>query len=212
MTDEQEKQALITGEDGITRCFWAGPQADYTIYHDKEWGNPVSSDTRLFEKICLEGFQSGLSWYTILSKRENFRDAFHGFDIGKVAAMGEADVEKLVQNAGIIRHRGKIKSTINNANRALELIREKGSLAAHFWSFEPDDSERPDLITRGSIPGYTELSTSISKDLKKRGWSFVGPTTVYAFMQAMGMVNDHLHGCHYRDVVEDARRKFVRPV
>ena len=211
MSETDQDKGLITGEDGITRCFWAGPQPDYVTYHDEEWGNPVDSDTRLFEKICLEGFQSGLSWYTILSKRENFRDAFHGFEIEKVAAMGEDDVERLVQNAGIIRHRGKIKSTINNANRALELVREKGSLAAHFWAFEPDESERPKVISRGTIPGSTDLSAAISKDLKKRGWSFVGPTTIYAFMQAMGMVNDHLHGCHYREVIEQARREFVRP-
>ena len=211
MAEGEKEKGLLTGEDGITRCFWAGPQPDYVTYHDKEWGYPVACDTRLFEKICLEGFQSGLSWYTILSKRENFRDAFHGFEIEKVALMGDEDVERLVQNAGIIRHRGKIKSTINNANRALELIREKGSLAAHFWAYEPNESERPKVITRDTIPGSTELSAEISKDLKKRGWSFVGPTTIYAFMQAMGLVNDHVHGCHLREKVEQARRAFVRP-
>lgn len=207
----EEKPSLIDDEDGLKRCFWAGPQEDYKTYHDEEWGNPVSNDNRLFEKICLEGFQSGLSWYTILSKRENFREAFHGFDIKKVARMGEADIEKQVQNAGIIRHRGKIKSTINNANRALELIEEKGSLAAHFWSYEPGPEDRPVEITRGTIPGSTEISTTISKDLKKRGWSFVGPTTVYAFMQAMGMVNDHIEGCFCRERIEKARAEFVRP-
>ena len=204
-----EKAPLITGEDGKIRCFWAGPQEDYLIYHDEEWGNPVKDDTRLFEKICLEGFQSGLSWYTILSKRENFREAFHGFDIEKVAAMTEADIEKQVQNAGIIRHRGKIKSTINNAQRALELIEEKGSLAKHFWSYEPKN--RKHFKSIADVPGTTDVSTAISKDLKKRGWSFVGPTTAYAFMQAMGMVNDHLEGCYCHARIEKARKEFVRP-
>ena len=209
MTDDEK--GLITGDDGIVRCFWAGPQADYVIYHDEEWGVPVGCDTRLFEKICLEGFQSGLSWYTILSKRENFREAFHGFEIAKVAAMTDDDVEAQVQNAGIIRHRGKIKSTINNANRALELIEEKGSLAAYFWAYEPKEEDRPKVIAKESIPGFTDVSTAISKDLKKRGWSFVGPTTVYAFMQAMGMVNDHIHGCQFRERIEKLRAEFVRP-
>lgn len=206
MTD---KPALITGEDGKTRCFWAGPQEDYLIYHDEEWGNPVKNDTRLFEKICLEGFQSGLSWYTILSKRENFREAFHGFDIEKVAAMGDVDIEKQVLNAGIIRHRGKIKSTINNAKKAIELIEEKGSLAKHFWSYEP--ANRAHFKTILDVPATTDISTTISKDLKKRGWSFVGPTTAYAFMQAMGMVNDHLEGCYCFDKIEKARAEFMRP-
>ncbi len=204
-----EKKSLITGEDGKTRCFWAGPQEDYLIYHDEEWGYPVSSDTRLFEKICLEGFQSGLSWYTILSKRENFREAFHGFEIEKVAGMGDADIEKQVQNAGIIRHRGKIKSTINNARRAIELIEEKGSLAKHFWSYEPKN--RAPIKSRSEVPATTDVSTAISKDLKKRGWSFVGPTTAYAFMQAMGLINDHIVGCYCYDRVEKARAEFTRP-
>lgn len=204
-----EKVSLITGEDGKIRCFWAGPQEDYLIYHDEEWGNPVKSDTRLFEKICLEGFQSGLSWYTILSKRENFREAFHGFDIEKVAAMTEDDIEKQVQNAGIIRHRGKIKSTINNARKAIELIEEKGSLARHFWSYEPKNREIIKSIS--DVPATTDVSTAISKDLKKRGWSFVGPTTAYAFMQAMGMVNDHIEGCYCHARIEKARAEFIRP-
>jgi len=204
-----DKQDLITGEDGTTRCFWAGPQADYIDYHDNEWGNPVKDDTRLFEKICLEGFQSGLSWYTILSKRENFRKAFHGFDIKKVASMGEADIERLVLDAGIIRHRGKIKSTINNANRALELIEEQGSLAKYFWSYEPKN--RAPINSRADVPATTDVSTAISKDLKRRGWSFVGPTTAYAFMQAMGMVNDHIVGCHAYERIEKLRAEFIRP-
>ena len=204
---------LITGEDGITRCAWAGSSADYLDYHDNEWGHPVADDTRLFEKICLEGFQSGLSWITILRKRENFRKAFAGFDIPTVAKFGDKEIEELVQDAGIIRHRGKIKSVINNANRALEMQEEFGSLAIYFWAQEPDESERPkvcDFETLRTL-GKTERSTAISKDLKKRGWSFVGPTTVYAFMQAMGMVNDHLEGCYHRQVVEEKRAAFIRP-
>lgn len=204
-----EKASLILGEDGKTRCFWAGPQEDYVVYHDEEWGNPVKSDTRLFEKICLEGFQSGLSWYTILSKRENFREAFHWFDIEKVAAMGDADIEKQVQNAGIIRHRGKIKSTINNARKAIELIEEQGSLAKYFWSYEPKN--RAPIKSISDVPATTDISTAISKDLKKRGWSFVGPTTAYAFMQAMGMVNDHIVGCYCYEKIEKARAEFIRP-
>lgn len=202
---------LITDEAGITRCFWAGPQPDYVTYHDTEWGFPVADDTRLFEKICLEGFQSGLSWYTILSRRENFREAFHGFDIEKVAAMGDADVEKQVQNTGIIRHRGKIVSTINNARRALELIKEEGSLAHYFWKYEPDPETRPPIKSRADVPAMTDGSKQLSKDLKKRGWTFVGPTTAYAFMQAMGLVNDHIEGCFCRPLVEEARKNFKKP-
>lgn len=211
MAETDEISGLITDENGVTRCFWAGPQPDYVIYHDTEWGYPVSDDNRLFEKICLEGFQSGLSWYTILSKRENFRKAFHNFEISKVAAMTDKDVEAQVQNAGIIRHRGKITSTINNANRALEVVSEFGSLAKYFWAWEPGPEDRPEKITRGTIPGSTPTSTALSKDLKKRGWSFVGPTTVYAFMQAMGLVNDHVEGCDFREKVEQARAAFKRP-
>ena len=166
------------------------------------------------EKICLEGFQSGLSWLTILRKRENFRTAFRDFDFHKVARFGDKQVERLVQDAGIVRHRGKIESTINNARRARELQKECGSLAAYFWQYEPAASERPKKMTKAALMkmGKTDVSVAISKDLKKRGWSFVGPTTVYAFMQAMGMVNDHLEGCAQRAVVERARKKFKRPV
>ena len=204
---------LIEGPDGMVRCAWHGNQDDYLAYHDREWGRPVSDDTRLFEKICLEGFQSGLSWLTILRKRENFRAAFAGFDFEKVARFTDDDVERLVQDAGIIRHRGKIVSTINNAKRALELRDEFGSLAAYFWSHEPPASERPssyDWATLRAMP-KTATSTAISKDLKKRGWSFVGPTTVYAFMQAMGLVNDHVEGCYSRPEVDAARAAFDRP-
>lgn len=177
----------------LVRCSWAGSDELYRHYHDREWGRPVTDDTRLFEKLCLEGFQSGLSWLTILKKRENFRLAFHGFDIDKVAAMGEADIERLLLDADIIRHRGKIASTINNAKKAQAIRDEFGSLATYVWRFEPDRSRGP--IRPGEIPSETEISKRLSKDLKKRGFSFVGPTTVYAFMQAMGLVNDHIDAC-----------------
>jgi len=204
---------LVTGEDGLTRCFWQQGGPDYTAYHDEEWGRPVVDDTRLFEKICLEGFQAGLSWLTILRKRENFRAGFAGFDPARVARFGEADVERLLGDAGIVRHRGKIESTINNARRALDLIEERGSLAAYFWSFEPRPEERPATLDKATLMslGKTAASTRLSKDLKKRGWSFVGPTTVYAFMQAMGMVNDHIEGCFCRAESERARASFLRP-
>jgi DNA-3-methyladenine glycosylase I len=195
--------------DVKTRCGWAGTEPIYVEYHDKEWGRPVTSDTRLFEKICLEGFQSGLSWLTILKKRENFRKAFAGFDIDTVAAMGEADIERMLQDAGIIRHRGKIASTINNARRAQDLQKEFGSLAAYFWGFEPKDERG--AIMAGQIPSETEVSKALSKDLRKRGWSFVGPTTVYAFMQAMGLVNDHVDGCFCHAEVDAARGRLKRP-
>jgi len=193
------------------RCRWPGEDDKYIRYHDEEWGHPVVDDTRLFEKICLEGFQSGLSWLTILRKRENFRTAFQGFDIAKVADFIDVDIERLVQDEGIIRHRGKIVSTINNAKRALELQAEFGSLAAYFWAYEPGKDERPAVVTHEAIPASTPISTAISKDLKKRGWSFAGPTTCYAFMQAMGMVNDHIEGCFCRERVEAARTALKRP-
>ncbi|MET3599023.1 DNA-3-methyladenine glycosylase I [Martelella mangrovi] len=210
MTD---KPGLIASEDGKLRCFWHGNLPDYLRYHDEEWGRPVTDDFRLFEKICLEGFQSGLSWLTILRKRENFRDAFDGFDFHKVARYSEADVERLLGNAGIIRHRGKIEATINNAGRAIEMEREFGSLAAWFWAREPGPDERPETVDRQTLVANptTPVSVKISKELKKRGWKFVGPTTVYAFMQAMGLVNDHLEGCCCRGEVERLRAELVRP-
>ena len=180
------------------RCFWCGEDELYVHYHDHEWGVPMYDDTRLFEKICLEGFQSGLSWYTILKRRETFRVAFKKFDIQKVARFTETDVERLLQDTGIIRHRGKIEATINNAQCALALIAEFGSLDAYFWQYVPPASERPATITRSTIPASTPTSTRLSKDLKKRGWKFVGPTTCYAFMQAMGLVDDHIEGCMKR--------------
>lgn len=209
-----EKTGLVTGEDGLARCFWQGSQEDYRRYHDAEWGFPVTDDIRLFEKICLEGFQSGLSWITILRKRENFRAAFAGFDFEKVALFGDDDIARCLADTGIVRHRGKIVSTINNAGRAVELKREFGTLARYFWSFEPKPEERParmDYATLVANP-TSAASVRLSKDLKKRGWTFVGPTTVYAFMQAMGLVNDHIEGCICRDQVEALRAKFKRPV
>ena len=179
------------------RCFWVSDDPLYITYHDEEWGRPVTDDHRLFEKICLEGFQSGLSWLTILRKRENFRAAFDGFDFNKVAGYGEEDVARLLADAGIVRHQGKIRSTINNAARAQELAKEAGSLAAFFWRYVPPAQERPQRNTAEALRAlaHTPTSTRLSKDLKKRGWSFVGPTTCYAFMQAMGLVNDHEEGC-----------------
>lgn len=202
---------LIEGADGRVRCFWPGTLPDYLRYHDEEWGRPVSDGSRLFEKICLEGFQSGLSWLTILRKRENFRQAFSGFDFHAVAGFGAADVERLLGDAGIVRHRGKIVSTINNARRAMELEREFGSLAAFFWGFEPAREERVDLASYRAVTS-SDASKRMSKELKRRGWSFVGPTTAYAFAQAMGLVNDHLEGCFCRPLVEEARARFARPV
>ncbi len=180
-------------------------------YHDDEWGRPVVDDHRLFEKLCLEGFQSGLSWLTILRKREHFRRAFRGFDPTLVARFTARDVERLVQDAGIVRHRGKITSTINNARRVCEIVDEFGSLSAYIWQWEPAARERTVRVDRTSIPATTPTSVALSKDLKKRGWTFVGPTTVYAFMQAMGLVNDHLRGCAVRAEVEAARQKVKRP-
>ena len=204
---------LLTGADGKRRCWWHGGLDDYLAYHDAEWGRPVTDDTRLFEKICLEGFQSGLSWLTILRKRANFRAAFAGFDIDRVAEFTGKDVERLLQDAGIVRHRGKIEAAINNAQRARELRDECGSLAAYVWRHEPAPEDRPTALTRAVLGALakTPASTAMSKDLKKRGWRFVGPTTVYAFMQAMGLVNDHIEGCCVREVVEQERQALARP-
>lgn len=191
---------LLRADDGLTRCVWCGSDPLYMHYHDTEWGFPVRDDRRLFEKLCLEGFQAGLSWITILRKRENFRAAFAHFDIEKVARFGARDVTRLLGNAGIVRHRGKIEATINNARRCAELIDTGESLAAYVWRFEPEPKSRPRKITWDTLRtmNTTPESTALSRDLKKRGWNFVGPTTMYAFMQAMGLVNDHVHGCHAR--------------
>ncbi len=194
----------------MERCAWAGELPDYIEYHDSEWGRPVTDDNRLFEKLCLEGFQSGLSWLTVLRKRPQFRKQFRDFDIAKVARMTPADVDRLLQDPGIIRHRGKIDSTINNARRALEIVNEFGTLAAYIWQFEPEPGKAPDAP--GTILAETDASRALSKDLRKRGFSFVGPTTVYAFMQAMGLVNDHYAHCFYRKPCEDERKRLKRPL
>ncbi|MDX2144513.1 MAG: DNA-3-methyladenine glycosylase I [Rhodospirillaceae bacterium] len=197
----------IKGPDGQPRCRWCAATADYLRYHDTEWGFPVGDDIRLFEKICLEGFQSGLSWRTILAKRENFRAAFHGFDFNRVARFGPRDVARLLKDEGIVRHRGKIEAVINNARRVLELVKEEGSLAAYIWRFEPDAQ----TLAKPQTASISAASIALSKDLKKRGWNFVGPTTVYAFMQAMGLINDHVGDCVIRPKAESARKKFKRP-
>ena len=198
---------------GLQRCFWVDGSDLYDAYHDHEWGRPVTDDIRLFEKISLEGFQAGLSWITILKKRENFRAGFDGFDFHKVAKYTEADVQRLLANAGIIRHRGKIEAAINNAGRAIDMQREFGSLARYFWQFEVDVSKRPNKVTVEVLRSFTTApeSVALSKDLKKRGWKFVGPTTMYAFMQAMGLVNDHQHDCHVRPIAANARKSTKIP-
>jgi DNA-3-methyladenine glycosylase I len=206
-------ERLVRGDDGVVRCFWGASAPEYIAYHDAEWGFPVDDDRRLFEKLCLEGFQSGLSWLTILRKRDGFRRAFANFDFQQVAGFGAKDVERLLSDASIVRHRGKIEATINNAARAVELVEEQGSLASYVWSFEPDTASRPKRLTWDVLLGMSQTpeSQALAKDLKRRGWRFVGPTTAYAFMQAMGLVNDHLHGCDAREVVEQARADFRPP-
>ena len=196
--------ALHSIEPGVARCWWAGTDPLFIDYHDTEWGFPVTDDVRLFEKLSLEGFQAGLSWLTVLRKRENFRAAFAGFDFRQIATFGESDVVRLLEDAGIIRHRGKIEATINNARKAIDLVDEFGSLAGYVWGFAPDRPEPPD-----ELAAFTPESTALSRDLKRRGWKFVGPTTVYAFMQAMGLVNDHFAGCVVRGRAEEARRAMV---
>ena len=199
--------ATIPGPDGRPRCLWCGGVAEFFPYHDNEWGFPVEDDQRLFEKLCLESFQSGLSWRTILAKRENFRVAFRGFDIDRVARFSQRDVTRLLSDEGIVRHRGKIEAVINNARCARELIESEGSLAAYVWRYEPDSK----TLGQPQTQSTSAESVAMSKDLKKRGWKFVGPTTVYAFMQAMGLVNDHVEGCVIRTGVDKARRQFKRP-
>ena len=213
MVPTELTKGLRRRTDGTLACWWGEGHDDYEAYHDSEWGMPVIDDVRLYEKMCLEGFQSGLSWLTILRKRENFRAAFSGFDFEAVARFGDADVERLLGNAGIVRHRGKIEATINNADAALDTIEAYGSLAAFFWSFEPQPGERPAVIDYGTLTAMptTPESTALSKALRKMSWRFVGPTTCYALMQASGIVNDHLEGCHCRPVIETARTALVRP-
>ena len=193
------------GADGKARCRWCAATPEYVAYHDTEWGFPVDDDRRLFEKLSLEGFQSGLSWRTILAKRDNFRAAFREFDFDRVARFGARDVKRLLADAGIVRHRGKIEAVINNAQRARELVKREGSLAAFIWRYEPDKLHRPQTLST------SPESIALSKDLKKLGWGFVGPTTVYAFMQAMGLINDHVEDCMIHRKVEKARKSFKRP-
>ncbi|EJF90322.1 DNA-3-methyladenine glycosylase I [Bartonella tamiae] len=196
-----QKKGLITGVDGKERCFWVGNNSLYCTYHDKEWGKVVKDPYRLFEKICLEGFQAGLSWLTILTKRENFRSAFEGFDYNKIALYDENKVASLLQDKGIVRHQGKICSVINNAKRVLELEQTETQLSDYFWSFKPSEEERFDRVDYETLIAHptTPASHRLSKDLKKRRWTFVGPTTCYSFMQAVGIVNDHIEGCFCRE-------------
>ena len=207
------REGLFTDATHTRRCWWCEATPFYRHYHDTEWGFPVADERRLFEKICLEGFQAGLSWLTILNKRENFRRAFANFEAEQVSEFDESDVKRLLQDAGIVRHAGKIASTINNAQRVIELRREFGSLGAYVWKMEPDAASRPPSITHEVAKAMptSAASVALSKDLKKRGWSFVGPTTMYAFMQAMGLVNDHLEGCASREAALKARAAFAPP-
>jgi DNA-3-methyladenine glycosylase I len=199
--------ATIIGPDGKSRCRWCAAAPEFLGYHDTEWGFPVSDDRRLFEKLCLECFQSGLSWRTILAKRENFRAAFHDFDFDKIARFTNRDLERLLKDRGIVRHRGRIEAVINNARRAQELVKREGSLAAFIWRYEPDVEQ----LAKPQTASTSAASMALSKDLKKQGWKFVGPTTVFAFMQAMGLINDHVEACVIRAKVERARRSFKRP-
>jgi len=200
-------EKLIVGADGKSRCRWCGAAPEFLAYHDTEWGFPVSDDHRLFEKLSLESFQSGLSWRTILARRENFRAAFHGFDFDRIARFTQRDVTRLLKDEGIVRHRGKIEATINNARQAQELVKQEGSLAAFVWRYEPDAKQ----LAEPQSASTSAESLALSKDLKKMGWKFVGPTTVYAFMQAMGLINDHAEECVIRAKVERARKRFKRP-
>ena len=204
---------LLTDTFEITRCAWCGEDTEYQRYHDTEWGVPIVNDQILFQKICLEGFQAGLSWLTVLRKRDNFMKEFDKFDFKKVSQYGDKDISRCLVNPGIIRHRGKIKSTINNAKKAIELVNEFGSLASFFWSFEPSIKNRPEKLTYAVASQITMSTESIalSKALKKRGWTFVGPTICYSFMQAMGIVNDHVLGCSRRDDIETLRDVLIRP-
>jgi DNA-3-methyladenine glycosylase I len=209
--DRVDDDGIVRGEDCVRRCWWADSSPDYRAYHDHEWGFPVKDDRRLFEKLSLEAFQAGLSWLTILRKREAFRRAFAEFRFDQVARFDERDVERLLADASIVRNRAKIEAVINNARQAVKLVQNEGSIASYIWRFEPRD--RPSPLDRIALTerSQTPDSRALAKDLKLRGWQFVGPTTVYAFMQAMGLVNDHLDGCDARPVVEQARAKFTTP-
>ena len=199
--------ATIVGPDGKSRCRWCGAAPEFLDYHDTEWGFPVSDDHRLFEKLSLESFQSGLSWRTILAKRENFRAAFHDFDFDRIARFTQRDLNRLLKDEGIVRHRGKIEAVINNARRTQELVKQEGSLAAFIWRYEPGKKQ----LAKPQTASTSAESLALSKDLKKQGWKFVGPTTMYAFMQAMGLINDHVEDCVIRAKVERARKSFKRP-
>ncbi|MDK9695935.1 MAG: DNA-3-methyladenine glycosylase I [Siculibacillus sp.] len=212
MADANE-DGVAVGGDGRPRCWWPGDDELYRRYHDEEWGRPVGDDRRLFEKLCLEGFQSGLSWLTILRKRENFRRAFAGFDPERIARFDEQDMDRLLTDPGIVRHRGKIEAVLTNARGFLDLVDREGSFARFVWRFEPEAASRPPRITKAAVCAMstTRESTALSKELRRRGWAFVGPTTAYAFMQSMGLVNDHMEGCFVREAVERERAAFVRP-
>ena len=207
-------EGLVTGADGRLRCFWGDSAPGFALYHDTEWGFPVADEHKLFEKVCLEGFQSGLSWRTILTKRPAFREVFLDFDFERVAQFGDDDVARLMADARIVRHRGKIEATINNARRACEAVEQHGSLGALLWRYEPPVERRPPLVDYATMHSIskTDDSARLAKDLKQLGWKFFGPTTAYAFMQAMGLVNDHIEGCGVRDECEAARNGFARPV
>ena len=202
------RDGLFKGEDGQARCWWCGDDPLYREYHDHEWGRPCRDDVKLYEKLCLEGFQAGLSWLTILRKRENFRAAFAGFDFEKVASFTDKDIERLLHDPGIIRHRGKIESAIHNAQKVCEIIAETGSLYSYFQNFKPEERNRPSCINYETLVKLTETAESraLSEDLKKRGLRFIGPTTLYAHMQATGMINDHLEGCFVREEIEKEQR------
>jgi DNA-3-methyladenine glycosylase I len=200
-------KTAIVGPDGKLRCRWCGAAPEFLHYHDVEWGFPVSDDRHLFEKLSLEGFQSGLSWRTILAKRDNFRAVFHNFDFDRIARFNQHDVDRLLKDDGIVRHRGKIEAVINNARQAKELVKQEGSLTAFIWRYEPDAKQ----LAKPQTASTSAASIALSKDLKKRGWKFVGPTTMYAFMQAVGLINDHVEDCVIRSKVERARKTFKRP-
>jgi len=209
----ENNKYLITDDDGITRCWWGNEPSDYKDYHDNEWGRPTKKDFQLFEKICLEGFQSGLSWLTILRKRNNFREAFLNFDFNQISKYNNSNISQLLQNAGIVRHRGKIEATINNAHRAIEIVDEFGSLANYIWKWKPKTNELHVGNDKYNhpIPSITHTSKLLSNDLKKRGWKFFGPTTAYAFMQAMGLVNDHIVGCFCHKEINELDNYFKTP-
>jgi DNA-3-methyladenine glycosylase I len=213
-SEHTDTAGIVFGEGGVARCWWCAADPLYCDYHDTEWGRPVADDRRLFEKLCLEGFQAGLSWLTILRKRANFRAAFDDFDIERVARFDSTKIERLMADTGIVRNRAKIEATVNNARRCIELVDEFASLTAYVWRFEPATAARPRLLDHAALMqlGTSAEAVALSKDLRRRGWAFVGPTTVYAFTQAMGLVNDHLAACDFRAQAERDRAAFKRPV